>query len=113
MGLITTITRLFRRSGIEAGAGGRRWAGWQGIASGESSTLAARRPAKDRATAASMNTPAGSRIVEVWTGNLIGKGWQARSQHPDRDTARRLNSEFEAAGKPGPALPCARLGAGR
>lgn len=104
MNLLTTIKRLFRRSGIEAGAGGRRWAGWQGIASPEASTLAARRPAKDRATAASMNTPAGSRIVEVWTGNLIGKGWQARSQHPDRDTARRLNVEFEALANP--ALPC-------
>ena len=104
MSLKSAITRLFRRSGIEAGAGGRRWEGWQGIASPQASTLAARRPAKERATAAAMNTPAGARIVEIWTANLVSKGWQARSQHPDRDTARRLNAEFEALANP--ALPC-------
>jgi lambda family phage portal protein len=47
-----------------------------------------------------MNTPQGRRIVEAWTSALVGRGWQARSQHPDRDTAARLNDAFEALANP-------------
>ncbi|MCA1777289.1 MAG: phage portal protein [Loktanella sp.] len=114
MSAVGTLSRQVRRQiarglsrltrSIEAGGGGYRWQGWQGVASPEASTLAARRPARERAAAAALNTPAGSRIVEIWTANLVGKGYQARSQHPDRDTARRLNAEFEALANP--ALPC-------
>lgn len=85
-----------RRSGIEAGGGGRRWDGASVIANPQSSTLAARHAAKARSTAAYLNTPHGQRIVEAWTSALIGKGYQVRSGHPDQGTARGLNDDFEA-----------------
>lgn len=94
------LSKLLRRSGIEAGSGGRRWDGASTIGNPQASTLAARGPAKNRAAAASINTPFGQRAVEAWTSALVGKGWQARSQHPDKDIARRLSSAFEALANP-------------
>ncbi|MBV6634752.1 MAG: phage portal protein [Mameliella sp.] len=90
------LAKLFRRSGIESGGGGRRWQGSPVLAAPQNSTLAARGLTAQRAGAASVNTPHGARIVETWTAALIGKGWQARSRHPDPEVARPLNASFEA-----------------
>lgn len=95
-----TISRVFRRSGIEAAGGGRRWQGAQVIAHGPNSILAARGPAQTRAAALSMNNPLATRITETWVSALVGKGWQTRSQHPDTGTARALNETFEALTAP-------------
>lgn len=104
-----TVSKLFRRSGIEAGGGGRRWQGASTLAAPAQSTLAARGAAKARASAAYLNTPAGNRIVEAWTAALVGKGYQARSQHPDKGTARALNDDFEAMANPLLATLCRSL----
>lgn len=85
-----------RRRQIEAGAGGRRWDGAPMIAAAQQSALAARAPAKARATALALNTPIAANICETWVAHLVGSGWQAQSQHPDQDTRRALNREFEA-----------------
>lgn len=90
-----SLAKLFRRSGIEAGAGGRRWDGASTIAHGPNATLAARGPAQARAAAQYVNTPYGQRIVETWVSALAGKGWQVRAKHPDQSTARALNDAFE------------------
>lgn len=102
------LGRLFKRSAVEAGAGGRRWEGASTLTAPASQTLGARGPAKARAGASYLNTPYGSRIVEVWASNLVGgKGWQARPQHPDPDVRRALAEEFEGLFRP-IALPLAR-----
>lgn len=101
MSFLDRILRPFgKRSGIEAGSGGRRWQGAPMLHSPQSSTLAARGATKARAAGLYINSPAGNRIVETWTAALIGRGWQARAQHPDRDVARRLNDDFEALANP-------------
>jgi len=87
--------KLNKRSGIEAGAGGRRWDGAPVLANPQQSTLAARSVTKTRAAAVYMNNPWANRAVEGWCAALIGKGWNARSGHADFDTARMLNDEFE------------------
>ncbi|ROT99077.1 phage portal protein [Histidinibacterium lentulum] len=84
-----------KRSGIEAGAPGRRWTGASTVTDPRNSTLVARGPAAARATAAVLNSPQGARIEEAWASALVGKGWQARSRHPDADTARTLSAAFE------------------
>lgn len=94
------LSKLFKRSGIEAGGGGRRWDGASTIAHGPNATLAARGPAATRAAAQTMNNPIAARGVETWVSALVGKGWQARSQHPDARAARRLNDAFEALAQP-------------
>jgi lambda family phage portal protein len=86
---------LQKRNGIEAGGGGRRWHGPPMLNAPQASILAARAPAKARAAGLSMNNPTGARIVETWLAGLVGKGWQALSQHPDPATRRTLNNEFE------------------
>lgn len=78
-----------------AGGGGRRWSGTAMMNAPQASILAARAPSKARAAAAYMNSPMPARIVETWLVNLVGKGWQAQSQHPDPAIRRALNSEFE------------------
>lgn len=94
------LNRLLRtsskRSGIEAGGGGRRWQNAPMLGTPQQSALAARGPAKARAAGLYINTPFGNRIVEAWTSALVGKGYQARSQHPDETIRRRLNDDFEA-----------------
>lgn len=90
------LGRVFRRSGIEAGAGGRRWHGAQMLAAPQQAALAARGPAKARAAALAVNTPYGARIVEAWVAALVGKGWQVRAGHADAETRRLLNEGFEA-----------------
>ncbi|MGB1209335.1 MAG: phage portal protein, partial [Paracoccaceae bacterium] len=67
-----------------------------GITHGPNATLAARGRAQARASSQYLNTPYGQRIVETWVSALIGKGWNARSNHPDTTIARALNSDFEA-----------------
>lgn len=62
----------------------------------QQSALAARGAVKARASGLYLNTPQGNRIVEAWVAALVGKGFQARSQHPDPITRRRLNDDFEA-----------------
>lgn len=89
-----TISRFFKRQ-IEAGGGGRRWEGAQLLGNPQQQTLAARGVAKARASAAYVNTPYGQRIVEAWTAALVGKGWQARSRHPDEATRRQISDDFE------------------
>jgi len=108
------VSRLFHRitaptgkRRIEAGAGGPRWQGAGHLHAPQQATLAARGPAQLRASASYLNTPQGNRIVESWAAALVGKGWQARSQHPDQDTRRRLAEEFEAIARP-ILLPLAR-----
>ncbi|ARO13367.1 lambda family phage portal protein [Ketogulonicigenium robustum] len=93
--MLKNIPRIFRRSGIEAGGGGRRWQGAPMLGAPTQSTLAARGPAMARASALYVNTPQGNRIVEAWTAALVGKGFHARSQHPDRNVAYQLNTTFE------------------
>lgn len=90
------IAKLFRRSGVEAGGGGRRWDGASVLTAPNSSILASRAPAQARAAGAAVNTPYGARIIETWASALVGKGWHTRSQHPDTETAKQLNAEFEA-----------------
>ncbi|SDL09212.1 phage portal protein [Paracoccus chinensis] len=90
-----TLSRIFKRSGIEAGANGRRWAGSPMLANPNSSILSARGPAHKRAAALHVNTPYGSRIVETWTSAIVGKGWQVRSQHPDAEVRRWIGDAFE------------------
>ena len=80
---------------IEAGGGGRRWQGAATLAAPQASILAARAPAKARAAALTMNNAMGARIQETWLANLVGKGWQAQSQHPDPAIRRALNNDFE------------------
>lgn len=96
------LSRIFRagqpdqkRSGIEAGGGGRRWQGAATLAAPQQSALAARGPAKARAAGQYLNAPYGNKIVESWVAAMIGKGWQARSGHPDPDTRHALNEAFE------------------
>lgn len=98
-----SLANLYNRSGIEAGGGGWRFQGLPTLPMPQQSTLAARGPAKARAAALSQNNGIAARIVETWTGALVGKGWQAQAQHPDRKTARALNAELE--GLAGPLLP--------
>jgi len=101
------LGRIFKRSGIEAGGGGRRWQGAPMLAAPQQSALAARGPAAARARAAYINQPYGNRIVETWASALVGKGFQVRSQHPDKATARDANDRFEAMIAPH-LLPFAR-----
>ena len=89
------LAQMFRRSGVEAGGGGRRWQGVAQLHNPTRAMDAARASARARAAATVLNTPQGARIVEQWVSALAGTGWQARSRHPDRDLARALNSEFE------------------
>lgn len=46
--------------------------------------------------ALAFNNPTANRAVEVLVANLVGRGWQATSQHPDTETRRKLNADFEA-----------------
>ncbi len=87
---------LLGRSGIEAGGAGRRWDGAQTILNAPQATIAASPVAGKRAAALSMNNPLAMSAVEKWASALVGPGWNARSQHPDPDTARALNDAFEA-----------------
>lgn len=91
-----TLTRIFKRNGIEAGAGGRRWSGAPMLSAPAASVLSARVPAQQRARGAYMNAPYGARAVEVWTSTIVGKGWQVRSQHPDKGVRSWLGDSFEA-----------------
>lgn len=97
-----TLSRLFRadsvpqKRAIEAGGGGWRWSGAPALRAPQQSLLAARGRTQDRAAALSLNNPLAARAIETWTAALVGKGWQAQSRHPDRDTARALAEEFEA-----------------
>lgn len=92
--------KLFRRAGVEAGGGGRRWQNVAQLHNPARAMDAARASARARAAAAAINSPQGARIAEQWVSALAGKGWQARSRHPDRDTASRLNAAFEAMANP-------------
>jgi lambda family phage portal protein len=94
------LAKVFRRSGIEAGGGGRRWQGAPMLHQPARAVDAARATTRARAAALYMNAAQGRRIVEAWTSALVGRGWQARSQHPDRATAARLNDAFEAMANP-------------
>lgn len=90
------IAKLFRRSGIEAGGGNRRWQGASLLGSPNQQTLAAQGLTRQRAAGQYANNPIANRAVETWVSALVGPGWQTRSQHPDKDTARALNSAFES-----------------
>ncbi|WP_406736445.1 phage portal protein [Thioclava sp. GXIMD4215] len=94
------LGKVFRRSGIEAGGGGRRWEGASTLHAPQQQTLAARGAAKARASALYMNTAQGQRIVEAWVAALVGKGWQARPQHPDAEIRKELSDSFEALARP-------------
>lgn len=95
------LSNLFRadpvphKRRIEAGVGGSRWQGAGQLHAPQQATLAARGPAQLRASASYLNTPQGNRIVEAWAAALVGKGWQARSQHPDSDQRKVLSHDFE------------------
>lgn len=99
-GLLARILAPLRRRQIEAAGGGRRWQGAPMLHNPARAVDAARATTRARASAAYMNTPQGRRIVEAWTSALVGRGWQARSQHPERATAARLNDAFEAMANP-------------
>ncbi|SIT83521.1 phage portal protein, lambda family [Pontibaca methylaminivorans] len=104
MTFMSAINRILRpaskRSGIEAGGGGRRWQGTPMLGTPQQAALGARGPAKARAAALYLNTAYGNRIVEAWTSAMIGRGYQARSQHPAPGIRRRLNDDFEAMANP-------------
>lgn len=99
--------KLLKRSGIEAGGGGHRWEGASLLSSPQQQTLAARGASKARASALYTNTAQGNRIVEAWAAALVGKGWQARPQHPDPVARRELAEAFEELVRP-ILLPLAR-----
>ncbi|MFC5738044.1 phage portal protein [Sinirhodobacter huangdaonensis] len=98
--LFNIIERLFKRSGIEAGGGGDRWKGVATLTAPQQQTLAARMASKGRAAALYLNTALGNRIVECLASALVGKGWQARPQHPDPVERRALSEAFEALTRP-------------
>lgn len=104
-----TFAKVLRRSGIEAGAGGRRWDGASTLSAPHASTLATRGVAQIRAAGQYVNNPHGNRIVESWVSALAGKGWQVRSKHPDQATARGLNDAFEALVAPLLTVACRAL----
>ena len=93
--LIRKDTPDVQKRSIDAGSGGRRWAGTAMMPAPQASILAARAPAKARAAALTMNNAMGARIQETWLANLVGKGWQAQSQHPEPAIRRALNNDFE------------------
>ena len=95
--------RLLGRSGIEAGGGGRRWEGAPVLTNAAQNTIAARQAVEKRAAALYVNNALASRAVEAWTSALVGGGWNARSRHPDPETARALNQAFESM--IGPIMP--------
>ncbi|WP_457646431.1 phage portal protein, partial [Profundibacter sp.] len=100
-GIIDRIARPFRRrSGIEAAGGGRRWEGAPVLNQPAHSTIAARQTIEKRAGALYVNNAQAARAVEAWVAALIGPGWNARSQHPDPETARPLNDAFESMIRP-------------
>lgn len=101
------VLRPAQKRQIEAGGGGRRWEGAGVLHAPQSQTLAARGAAKARAAAAVMNNPLANRVQEVWGSALVGKGWQARSRHPDADLRANLSEGFEALVSP-VLLPLAR-----
>jgi capsid protein len=81
--------------GWEAAASGRRWEGSTGLAAPNSSMLAARGPARQRAGDAYVNNAHAHRAVELLVASLVGSGFQAQSQHPDPATRRQENDAFE------------------
>ncbi|RMF33643.1 MAG: phage portal protein, partial [Alphaproteobacteria bacterium] len=97
--MLARLTRIFRpkrRRSLEAAGGGRRWDGFQPLTAPSQSILAARGPVLQRVRAAYVNHPVAHRVVEHLAASLVGgSSWQAQSQHPDPDTRRALNSEFE------------------
>lgn len=90
------IEGVFKRSGVEAGGGGRRWDGASLLSSPQQQTLSARGTAEKRAGGLYVNSPLAKCAVEKWTSALVGKGWQTRPQHHDEDTRRTLSQDFEA-----------------
>lgn len=92
---LTRITAVTGKRQIEAGGGGRRWEGATTLHAPQQATLAARSLTKARASGLYINTPQGNRIVEAWTASLVGKGWQARPQHPDPSERREMADDFE------------------
>lgn len=90
------FAKLFRRAGADTAGGGRRLENWPMIGTPQATALSTRGPSKARATEAAMNTAPGNRIVETWMANLVGKGFQARPEHPDPDVKRNLAEDFEA-----------------
>lgn len=89
------LSRFAKRSGIDAGGGGRRWDGAPIIRNPQRSTLAARSATTARAAGSYLNNPLANRAVETWVAALVGTGWNARSGHHNQNTAQRLNQEFE------------------
>ncbi len=94
------LRKLLGRSGIEAAGGGRRWDGAQTLTQPANATIAARQTVEKRAGALYLNNAQAARAVEAWVAALIGPGWNARSQHPDPETARALNDAFESMIRP-------------
>lgn len=105
--ILDRVFRPVRKRQIEAGGGGRRWEGAGVLQAPQQQTLAARGAAKARAAAAVMNNPIANRIQEAWAPALVGKGWQARPQHPDAATRKALAEAFEDLVRP-ILLPLAR-----
>ena len=93
--LFSRVTGTPQQRQIESGGGGRRWQNQATFSSGAQSILAAARPARGRAAALVMNNPLANRAQETLVSGLVGKGFQALSQHPDSATARALNAAFE------------------
>ena len=90
-----TLAKALGKRGLEAGGGGRRWQGAAMLHAPHAAQLQARAPAKARGAGLYVNSPWGAKIVETLAAELVGKGWQARSQHLDRGRARLLNDAFE------------------
>lgn len=79
---LRATAKLFRRSGIEAGGGGRRWHGASVVTSPLQSTLAARGVSQARASGAYLNSPHANSAVEAHVSGLVGKGWHAPLKAP-------------------------------
>jgi capsid protein len=94
--MLTKFLKLFKRSGLDAAGGGRRWkddrraldAGK--IIHTDASTVGA------RAESYRLNNPNGTRIVETLVGNLVGTGITPQPLHPIDSVRQRRARDWSA-----------------
>ncbi|MEI9403376.1 phage portal protein [Mesorhizobium argentiipisi] len=98
-GLTTRIGLAWRaltRGGLEAGAGGRRWADDRQMRDPGRAILTDASTIAARAVGFVLNNPHGARIVEAATSNLIGTGITPRPLHPEEIARGRLARNWTA-----------------
>ncbi|PPQ39428.1 Phage portal protein, lambda family [Rhodoblastus acidophilus] len=88
-------TRIKTRSfGFDGAAGGRRLNGAGEIPLPLPAQIAANKPLGRRARYLASNNGHAAAGVEAWVSALVGSGFKAQSQHPNRETRRALNAAF-------------------